>query len=74
MSKEGRNLYKVIDGQQRLTTISLLYATLRDVVNDNELKAEINNFIYSPPARTLNRNEDFRIRFESTDSRPECFV
>lgn len=71
LSREGRNLYKVIDGQQRLTTISLLYATLRDIVNDNELRAELNNFIYSPPARTLNRNEDFRIKFESPDSRPE---
>lgn len=38
----GYNEYTIIDGQQRLTTVSLLLLAIRNYINDNNLNTDIN--------------------------------
>lgn len=40
---EGKNLYEIVDGQQRLTSLAMLLAVLRDYSSDKE---SINEYLY----------------------------
>lgn len=39
---------EVIDGQQRLTTLSILFATLRDLTGNSQLAAELSRIVVEP--------------------------
>lgn len=41
IEKEKNKLYEVVDGQQRLTTLNLIFAKLRDKISDAAAKAEL---------------------------------
>ncbi len=77
LSKEDRNTYKVIDGQQRLITLSLLFATLfhfikKDgILDDDNYLAKLHEKIYSPENEVDGIPEDFRIKYEIPETRPE---
>ncbi len=38
--------YDIIDGQQRITTLQILFASIRDVVNSDDYKKTIQKYIY----------------------------
>jgi len=47
--KEGTSAgAEVIDGQQRLTTLSILFAVLRDLTTNRQLAAELSEFVLEP--------------------------
>ncbi|AWG77568.1 DUF262 domain-containing protein [Vibrio parahaemolyticus] len=49
VSKSGNATnYDVIDGQQRMTTLQILMACLRDIIEDNEYKDPLKKYIYQP--------------------------
>jgi uncharacterized protein with ParB-like and HNH nuclease domain len=43
---EGKTTYQVVDGQQRLTSLTILLATIRDKSNNSTLKNKIMSYIY----------------------------
>ncbi len=43
---EGKTTYQVVDGQQRLTSLTILLATIRDKSNNSSLKNKIMSYIY----------------------------
>jgi uncharacterized protein with ParB-like and HNH nuclease domain len=57
----------VLDGQQRLTTLLLLMAVLRDLSDDPRLKATCQECIYQQPNRFKNIPERTRLQFEIRD-------
>jgi len=40
------NLYDLIDGQQRMTALTILFAVVRDITKNTELRDNIQNYIY----------------------------
>jgi len=49
VSKSGNATnYDVIDGQQRMTTLQIFMACLRDIVEDKDYKDPLRNYIYQP--------------------------
>jgi uncharacterized protein with ParB-like and HNH nuclease domain len=57
----------VLDGQQRLTTLLLLMAVLRDLSSDSRLKATCQECIYQQPNRFKGIPERTRLQFEIRD-------
>lgn len=46
-SKQEKNLYELIDGQQRMTALTILFAVIRDVTENPDLRERIqNSYIY----------------------------
>ena len=69
---EGVSKYLLIDGQQRLTTIFVLLALLRDLAKDNnqpQLAEEINNTLLINPYKTGND----RFKLQPTQSDRDSF-
>lgn len=73
LQSKGNNEYDILDGQQRLTTISLLLATIRDNINDNELIEPLYANLYQKADRTENIESRTRIIFEIRGEVQEFF-
>jgi len=59
--------YDVLDGQQRLTTLLVLLAVLRDITSDDELKIKCSNYIYRKKDDYENIPERIRIYYNIRD-------
>ena len=46
IKEEGNSKSEVIDGQQRLTTLSILFAVMAEAFDDEELKGECKSYIW----------------------------
>ena len=60
---------EVIDGQQRLTTLTLLFAVLRDLVDEPTLKAAIHRFIEEPEELWNDQAAKPRLRLRERDAK-----
>lgn len=58
---------EVIDGQQRLTTLTLLFAVIRDLVTDAELRVAIHKFIEEAEVLWDNKPAKPRLTLRSKD-------
>ena len=67
-NKEDFNEYEVLDGQQRLTTFFLLMAVLRDISEDERLKAVCQNRIYQEANPYEGTPERLRIVYQIRDN------
>jgi uncharacterized protein with ParB-like and HNH nuclease domain len=56
----------VVDGQQRLTTLTLLLAVLRTLV-DSEYAAEITEYLYEKGKRTIGTSNRYRLKLRERD-------
>jgi hypothetical protein len=52
---------KVVDGQQRLTSLMVLLACLGDLIDDKDLKTDIQNVLVSPRNRMMRIDEKSRL-------------
>ena len=60
--------YDVLDGQQRLTTLFLMMAVLRDLTKNDKLKANASDAIYQEEDPFANQPERIRIEFLIRDA------
>jgi uncharacterized protein with ParB-like and HNH nuclease domain len=58
---------KVVDGQQRLTTFTILFSTLRKVLTDKVWKVDITEYIYEKGNVTKGTKDNFRLRLRAKD-------
>ena len=59
---DGCGIYDVIDGQQRLTSIIMLIATIRDLVDNEEYKNVLSDLIYQKPNLLMGIKESIRVK------------
>jgi hypothetical protein len=59
----------VIDGQQRLTTLTILLAVLRDLAADSSLRGDIHKFVEEPEVVWDNRPAKPRLRLRDQDAK-----
>ncbi|WP_216830314.1 DUF4357 domain-containing protein [Alkalihalobacterium elongatum] len=64
--KKDRNLSEVLDGQQRLTTLTILLSVLRDYLGDDYAK-NIKVFIAQEGNKLLQTKEQYRIQLRKRD-------
>lgn len=59
---------EVIDGQQRLTTLTVLFSVLRYLVEDTDVKNEITKYLGQKGSKLLKTEDTFRILLRPRDS------
>lgn len=59
---DGWGLYDVIDGQQRLTSIIMLIAAIRDLINNDQYRKVLSSLIYQQPNELMGVKESIRVR------------
>ena len=59
---DGCGIYDVIDGQQRLASIIMLIATIRDLVDNEEYKNVLSDLIYQKPNLLMGIKESIRVK------------
>lgn len=66
--EDGFGRYEVIDGQQRLTSLIMLIATIRDIINNEEYKKVLSSLIYQEPNELMGIKEDIRVKVRGKES------
>jgi hypothetical protein len=58
---------KVVDGQQRLTTLTVLLSVLRETVEDKELAGDLTQFLYAKGNKALGTSNRYRLLVRDRD-------
>lgn len=58
---------KVVDGQQRLTTLTVLLSALRETVEDPELAGDLTHFLYAKGNKALGTSNRYRLLVRDRD-------
>jgi hypothetical protein len=59
---------EVVDGQQRLTTLTILFSVLREFVTNETLKQNLTNYIYQQENLAEGKPERFRLALREQDA------
>lgn len=65
---DGWGRYDVIDGQQRLTSIIMLIATMRDMVSSEEYKKVLGSLIYQKASELMGIKESIRVKVRGKEN------
>ncbi|NEI54066.1 DUF262 domain-containing protein [Rhizobium leguminosarum] len=63
----GELVGQVLDGQQRLTTLTILGAVLRDLATAAQEKSALDSIVYIEPNAFLNQQEAIRLKAHEDD-------
>lgn len=66
--EDGFGRYEVIDGQQRLTSLVMLIATIRDIINNEDYKKVLSSLIYQEPNELMGIKENIRVKVRGKES------
>jgi Protein of unknown function DUF262/Protein of unknown function (DUF1524) len=69
VKEKGVAAAEVIDGQQRLTTLTVLFSVLRDLATDPALRADIQKFVEEPEVVWADRPAKPRLRLRERDAK-----
>lgn len=69
VKEKGTPTAEVIDGQQRLTTLTIMFSVLRDMATDAALRVDIQKFVQEPEVVWDNRPSKPRIRLRERDAK-----
>lgn len=69
VKEKGVATAEVIDGQQRLTTLTILFSVLRDLAAEPALRVDIQKFVEEPEVVWDNRPARPRLRLRDRDAR-----
>lgn len=69
VKEKGVASAEVIDGQQRLTTLTILFAVLRDLAVNPSLRADIQKFVEEPEVVWDNRPAKPRLKLRDRDAK-----
>jgi hypothetical protein len=64
---QTRGVLEIVDGQQRLTTLTILFCVLRDLESDPEEAARIHNLIADPHRPMLGEGPSWRLSLNYVD-------
>lgn len=65
--KGDKSESEVIDGQQRLTTLTIIFSVLRNLVKDADVKNEITKYLGQKGSKLLRTKDTFRILLRPRD-------
>lgn len=65
---DGFGRYDVIDGQQRLTSLIMLIATIRDIIENDEYKKVLASLIYQEPNELMGIKENIRVKVRGKEN------
>ena len=68
VKRVGQPEAEIIDGQQRLTTLTILLATLRDLTENDKNKAELNRFIWQVGGTFAETTDRVRLQIRDRDN------
>ena len=60
-------LSQVVDGQQRLTTLTILLCVLRDIASDPKMAQELDDFVHEVGSELKNTEDRFRLHVRERD-------
>lgn len=69
VKEKGVPAAEIIDGQQRVTTLTILFAVLRDLAKEPALRVDIQKFIEEPEVVWDNRPAKPRLRLRERDAK-----
>jgi len=58
---------KVVDGQQRLTTLTILMAALREAIEDKSAAGDLTQFLYAKGSKMLKTSDRYRLLVRDRD-------
>lgn len=67
IKNENQPRSEVVDGQQRLTTLTILFCALRDLINDPDDKGELDNHVRAKGRRLAGIEDRFRLTLRERD-------
>lgn len=67
LHRKSGNSFDIIDGQQRLTTLTIIFAVIRDLSKDQEETHELGRLIFEPGSKLTHKREQPRLRLRAQD-------